>query len=220
MSYSQVNFPKDTIDFVIDEGNQILNEQKIKILNNQATGNLNYKYHIFVDEFKTTTDFTVLFCDCAQCLENYPDTGTCIDLEPSKSWTFAVDITSKKAIENKYFSISFVNPNDSTVADTLTLRTVQGLYLGMEKEVVKNSFKIAPNPASDKVEVSFKSTISKEYNLSVVNLLGETVFIYDIYGVKNSSSEFTLDVSGFEPGIYFVVLNNGQDSEIQKLIVN
>ena len=217
---AQVNFPKDTIDLVINEGDGILNEAQIPITNNSISATLDYNYNIFYDEFKGRTGWTVKFCDCNSCKENYDPTGSCTSIAASDTWTFVVDVITKTGLDNKYFSIGFINPNDPTDADTITIRTKIGNRLGTKSlNSLNANFEIVPNPSSFRTSISFDAASGKAYNLSVINLIGESVEQFEVNG-NNQISTTNLDVSGLQSGIYFVFLSDGIKSEVQKLVVN
>ena len=215
----QVNFPKDTLEFVVNEGSDIQNEQNLYLKNNQASGDLNYDYHILLDEFKGTANWTVLFCDCENCIENYSDTGSCLGLKPKETWYFAVYITTTKAVKDKYFTMAFTNPNDSTDTDTVTLKTVVGNLLSTDNRVQRDlKLNITPNPAQDHVTVSFDTEAGTAYTLSIVNILGEEVMKKEITG-EDYLVNRDFDVSDYESGLYFIHLKNGTQSRVQKLII-
>ena len=77
-----------------------------------------------------------------------------------------------------------------------------GLVLG-SSEVENLDFSIAPNPASDKTTLRLtKETIDL---VAVRSLLGTQIMEIE---VQESSSNFELDLSTLEAGIYFVTVNN------------
>ena len=217
---AQVNFPKDTIDLIINEGEGILNEGKMVIVNNNLSATLDYDYSIFYDDFKGRAGWTVQFCDCNSCKENYGSSGSCTGLAAGESWTFVIDVMTKNGMDDKYFSIAFINPNDAKDADTVTIRTKIGNRLGRQTYSSLNAnFEIVPNPSSDEANISFDASSGESYQLSVINLLGETVEQFNING-NNQVSTTKIDITGLQAGIYFVVLSNGSSSETQKLVVN
>jgi len=217
---AQLSFNNDTIDLIINEGEQILNEGRVEIINSQTSGNLSYDYTIFTDEFKSTTGWTVQFCDCEQCLENYPLTGSCKDLAPGEKWFFIVDAITKKSFDGKFFSIAFSNPNDTKDRDTVTFKTKTGNLLGIENQIANSvNLNIVPNPSSSKTNIAFDAISGSAYTLSIINLLGESVEQFEING-NNQVSTTSLDVTALQSGIYFVVLSDGINSEVQKLVVN
>lgn len=85
------------------------------------------------------------------------------------------------------------------------------------KEIQKpiNSINVFPNPATSIVTV--KTSETKEYNLELVNLLGQVVYTHP----NVSGQDFTFDVSTLAKGIYIVQLADIQNGNVgrQKLVV-
>jgi hypothetical protein len=217
MTHAQVNFPNDTIVFTIDQ--KISNEQYIQIDNNGAD-TLDYAYHIFLDEFKPTAGWSTQFCDCEACIENYAVQGMCEDLEPGDFWPFAVYVTPDSMIAGKMFSVSFINPNDSTDADTVTLITEIGEeYTEPVKTsvneglVADNGVSISPNPASD--VISLKSTgYATIQNVSIINLTGSVVIDEQL-----NNQQATIDVSELPRGAYIARVTVGDQQYTQKILL-
>jgi hypothetical protein len=63
----------------------------------------------------------------------------------------------------------------------------------------ENSFRIYPNPTSDRIFIDW-SSLSEIKKLDVINLLGETVFTTDEF----SSRIFSINLSSFSKGLYTV----------------
>jgi hypothetical protein len=76
-------------------------------------------------------------------------------------------------------------------------------------EVSKAQFTISPNPASSEVTITSETIVEK---IEIVDLLGKTV------STKNGifESNFTLDVSNLQSGLYFIKFNN---STVQKILI-
>ncbi|MFC1731955.1 T9SS type A sorting domain-containing protein [candidate division KSB1 bacterium] len=72
----------------------------------------------------------------------------------------------------------------------------------VNKEVA-NEFKIYPNPASDKLNITFNQLDYENAVVSIVNLLGER-----IYSSHINDKYFTIDVSGFSDGIYLITIRS------------
>jgi hypothetical protein len=77
---------------------------------------------------------------------------------------------------------------------------------------------IFPNPANDLIQLSFDSNLFK--NISIINCLGEQVYFCNIsenYLLKNT---FSIDLSTFSVGIYFVVIKGTNSCLTKKIIIN
>ncbi|MEO8085766.1 MAG: T9SS type A sorting domain-containing protein [Bacteroidota bacterium] len=75
------------------------------------------------------------------------------------------------------------------------------------------SFTLSPNPAITIVELIFEQ--SKTSSLEIYNLLGEKV---DNFHFSRDESEIKINVSGLNPGIYFVKVETENGTSVQKLV--
>lgn len=76
-----------------------------------------------------------------------------------------------------------------------------------EKYTSKN-FEIYPNPAHERLEII---TNSDEFDIEIININGEIVL------QRRKSRQ--IDLSDFQPGIYYVRLNNDKVSENKKIVI-
>lgn len=75
------------------------------------------------------------------------------------------------------------------------------------------SMVLYPNPAQQSVTIALDG-ILEQAQLNVFDIMGKQVF-----SDKVSNNNYTLQVDGFTPGIYFVVLQNGNKYFTQRLVV-
>ncbi len=80
------------------------------------------------------------------------------------------------------------------------------------EESEKVEFSIYPNPAKENFVLTTEDYVNKR--IIVFNSTGELLFEQEI-----NSSTITLDVSGFNPGLYFVLLKSDRKQSIKKLII-
>nr|MBA3899853.1 T9SS type A sorting domain-containing protein [Bacteroidota bacterium] len=93
----------------------------------------------------------------------------------------------------------------------------QGLYFvtSIKEEEKESHFKIVPNPARNSATISF-SDLTGHAEILIVNMLGQHVEKIQI----NSGNQHVLDCSGYAPGIYQVILRNGDKIQSKKLLIN
>jgi len=91
-----------------------------------------------------------------------------------------------------------------------------------ESPVTENRdfFKLFPNPASDYTVIYISPLISNGRNRMVVmvNLSGIVLLSHN-FEIMNGESRIPIDLSLCNNGIYFVILRNGEESQVEKLIV-
>ena len=91
-------------------------------------------------------------------------------------------------------------------------------YVGIDKtSSTKNSFNVYPNPCSDNLSIALSGIKDKKTNVKISNALGEIVYESStIYQTPIYTKH--VDVSSFSKGIYFVIVNDGTNSSVQKVI--
>ncbi|WP_339625132.1 T9SS type A sorting domain-containing protein [uncultured Winogradskyella sp.] len=81
-------------------------------------------------------------------------------------------------------------------------------------EVKLENFLLYPNPATNQVNLKWNK--SEDVSIRIYNTLGKLMF----YGKKvNLLNEFSIDVSSFEAGMYFVKINSTNGEITKKLIL-
>jgi len=75
-----------------------------------------------------------------------------------------------------------------------------------------------PNPASDRVTIVFNAPKDGDYRMSIVDLAGRLMFAQDL-DILSGVSQMDLDLSGYAAGMYLVSLENGQEIQNIRLIV-
>jgi len=83
--------------------------------------------------------------------------------------------------------------------------------VGLTENITEN-FSVYPNPASDVAIINFKNAKT----LSVVNLLGQTIYSENTEGLSSNM----LNVSEYANGVYFIKVDTNKGSGIQKVIVS
>jgi PKD repeat protein len=90
-------------------------------------------------------------------------------------------------------------------------------------EALKNNpgLHVYPNPAHDNTEISFALNESKNVTVTVHDLLGRevAVVVNEKLGAGQYVYNFSAKKNGLKPGIYFVTINAGGFTYVQKLII-
>lgn len=82
-----------------------------------------------------------------------------------------------------------------------------------------NKTVLYPNPASTTIDLMVKEMTGDQVQLSVVNLLGQTLLERKFDETFEGNQSFTMDVSPLSPGTYFMRLHTGQRTETIKFQV-
>ena len=78
--------------------------------------------------------------------------------------------------------------------------------------------KMYPNPATNNVNVTFSSEESANAVLSVMNLMGQTVYTENV-NIHEGYNMVNLSVNNFRSGVYMVNIKTNKGTSTQKLIV-
>lgn len=74
-----------------------------------------------------------------------------------------------------------------------------------------------PNPSKDQVNISFSSERNDKLDFKIYNTLGQTV-LCDSKNVIQGNNEFICNISELQKGVYFMMLENGNEKTQVKLI--
>ena len=78
-------------------------------------------------------------------------------------------------------------------------------------------FEINPNPASDYISIEFGTCGFVDVHVSIVDVKGNTLFENSI---KSNVNQQSIDVSQWQRGVYFVLVQNGKHKIMRKIIVS
>lgn len=214
----QVNFPKDTVEMRLDAGQDIQNEMALYITNNGST-DLDYNYTIIYDGFKSTPNWNVQFCDCENCLENYPASGSCTGLKAGESWPFAVYVLTDDIMDGKHMTIAWVNPNDAADTDTVTVKTIKGNLLSTGSFTdPKKSFKVSPNPAQDHINIQMDGAHnSGSVNVQIVDLSGSVV--YSTLTELDNAGNIDLSIADIDGGVYILTATSADQVYTERIVI-
>ena len=96
----------------------------------------------------------------------------------------------------------------------------QGLWIdpaGISNQII-SGMKMYPNPASESVNITFSSEEGSNAVLSVMNLMGQTVYTMNV-NVNEGYNFVNLPVNQFRAGVYMVNIKTSKGTSTQKLIV-
>ncbi len=117
-----------------------------------------------------------------------------------------------------YFNENNIPADDSTGihnAIDSALADITGLAADLSQQ---HSSTLFPNPANDQVVLTVHAEQAGQAQVQVFNVLGETVLEMRCVFVPGEN-RFTLNVNALSGGTYFVKVNDGEKSSVQKLII-
>ncbi|NQU85596.1 MAG: T9SS type A sorting domain-containing protein [Mariniphaga sp.] len=119
-----------------------------------------------------------------------------------------------------YISVKAINEcGDSDYSDAFEV-TVDNT-VGISNENIKNEeFLIYPNPVDNLSNIEFKLQHKSSVSIVIYNSLGQEVFVLLNKTILDSGShKLSVDVSGFEEGIYYCMLTTSDKKITKKLII-
>ncbi len=115
--------------------------------------------------------------------------------------------TLKKGNSNYYYQIK------SNLFNT-------GMLVGIGKySLLNESILLYPNPVRDLLSVMIKNQSENTVEIELKDVLGNTLLKQE-WNITSNKQTFNLNLSGLSRGFYFIKLNNGNTSIIQKIILN
>ena len=73
---------------------------------------------------------------------------------------------------------------------------------GIKNEVETNQIRLFPNPVTEKLSVELQLTEQSEFELILLNNIGQTVRVYN-YAKPRGTHQLNIDVNNLTAGLYF-----------------
>ncbi|HUM48544.1 MAG TPA: glycosyl hydrolase family 8, partial [Chitinophagales bacterium] len=83
----------------------------------------------------------------------------------------------------------------------------------------QNDFTVYPNPALNNCEITFHSNDESDAEISVFNQVGQLVLLQKSASVTKGLHTTAIELSGFEEGLYYIMLRRGNILKSEKLLV-
>jgi hypothetical protein len=116
----------------------------------------------------------------------------------------------------------YINPGIYDVSATIDFIAVNGVkcVVTIYTQIKVTTISLAPNPASNKVMLSFYAKDANEkYELQVTEMNGKVMFTKEIYSTNSGLNEIYIQLDNFSVGIYQVKLSKNKELVgIEKLV--
>ncbi|MEI6852988.1 MAG: T9SS type A sorting domain-containing protein [Bacteroidota bacterium] len=107
----------------------------------------------------------------------------------------------------------------SSWSNTFMFKTISGVGIENNNSNIY-TVSIYPNPSlTGKINIQIESSNYEDVSISLLNMVGQEVYNQTL-GVKSGENIFNLDLSTKENGIYFLKLQNGDNTLTRKIILN
>ena len=98
--------------------------------------------------------------------------------------------------------------------DDIMLDDISGV--GITEEALSPVMNVVPNPTSGSFAVNFEDMSIENATVTLVDILGKTIYSKNMSVVGNGSLPFNLDLRN---GVYFVTITDGNTKMTKKIIV-
>jgi hypothetical protein len=122
-----------------------------------------------------------------------------------------------------------INVNSATQLPTVTSPPGAPVICGatgINEQSLQTGILISPNPATDKIYISFPATAAENITVKMYSVTGEIVFeekiIYpDLIGKSTAPiTKFQISVFNISNGIYFLCVQAGKEVITEKIVIN
>ncbi|MES2396974.1 MAG: M43 family zinc metalloprotease [Bacteroidota bacterium] len=117
------------------------------------------------------------------------------------------------------FRFKFVytsNGGNNIYIDDINLDVNAGIN---HQDQISPTFQLFPNPAKEHVNISFTLSETKKINMSVLNILGQTIYKVGEKSFSKGAHTVILDIKGVSEGIYFVNISDGLNILKRPLVI-
>jgi photosystem II stability/assembly factor-like uncharacterized protein/PKD repeat protein len=91
--------------------------------------------------------------------------------------------------------------------------------VGIQEVNLENSLEVFPNPTSGAFNLSFETSEREDYQISVVNSLGETVYQYTLNEFSGKHQR-AFDFTSYAKGVYLINIHHGSKNIVRKVTLN
>jgi len=173
-----------------------------------------------VDSVISTTYITVVAMPPAPTLTQNADTLTCLPAGYTYAWyksgvlvpgqTSNTLVISAKGVYTVYLS----NSIGCTMNSHIVVSTVVS---GINEISLNDNINAYPNPTTGKLQVQLDMPGEADYRISLTDVLGQTVYNGKLH--VNGSDVQTIDLSGYNKGIYFLAIEGPNSRGVKKIIL-
>lgn len=145
----------------------------------------------------------------------YPDGFSIRALEGDNYTVNEATVTPDEGFEGE-LSVQVVVNDGADDSEPYVVPIEVSVIAGFENSGLSNSFKLSPNPASDKLSIYSSQLFKQKSHLKVLDIRGNTIIKEDY--LENGSTKQTLDISALPKGIYFLVIESGPEFGVSRFI--
>lgn len=158
-------------------------------------------------------------------LKLYNSAGTQIGSSANGSTTSeSISLTNQAAGTYTVYIFGYNGARSTTSCYTLKATVATGSFAPIETDIItegtteKEDIVLFPNPADERVTVSYHNNQNETVRLKVVDQMGREVRVYNV-ALMEGDNKFDIDLTDVAAGLYFVQIKGDGFFKTQKLVV-
>ena len=110
--------------------------------------------------------------------------------------------------------VQFISCYNSSLSNGSNAREA----LGISRSLGDTGFEVYPNPITDRLNFSYKRTVSTSLTISIINHLGQKVWQYSESNLASPINEIDFEKLGLGAGFYSIEINCDDEKSISKVV--
>lgn len=135
--------------------------------------------------------------------------------QPTEVYSFNAPLYNMAGVPSSRFIIRFAT--DNMLQGTGFELEYYGIHNGID-QFDETEINVYPNPATSFVNVEVTSDKAQQFNASVVDMMGKTVYV-DQFNHDGGTGTYKINVNNLAKGVYFLHLNSENGQSVQKIVV-
>jgi len=114
-------------------------------------------------------------------------------------------------------TIAFVQSDGNKKVQQAAFSPTASNTTGINNVVVENSLSVYPNPSRGEFTTSFEAAKADNYTVKITNTLGQVVYQEELTNFAGTYSK-KMDIGSYGEGVYLLVISNGKNEDVKKVI--
>ncbi|MEM9834922.1 MAG: T9SS type A sorting domain-containing protein [Bacteroidota bacterium] len=165
------------------------------------------------------TDFFIdVFSSCDERVDSSVVTGSCTFITVDD--LLGVTTVSGLPDENVTLLIRVTTRLTGAIPGAFGFQLVADVISDVDDYIFAEKLELFPNPANEQATVRFDLPEAAQLRATVYDLLGRAVVQRDLGRLPSGSQQFTINTSDLAPGVYSMLLTDGQAQQQLKFVIN
>jgi hypothetical protein len=167
-------------------------------MNNLAAGQIKLKWELISSQIPSGWDYSI--CDYGTCYPGIPDSGQMSFVEVAGQGFLGLNLNPYALSGTAVVKIFVYENGFYSIGDTISWYITSDA-VGIGEKDFASRISLFPNPANEAISISIPGISENTYSYDLTDAKGAIV-----YSGLAASASFQVNISAFEPGIYFLKL--------------